>query len=210
MTEQTSPAAGQPAAAATPVVRTSVATDLALIATFAAFIAVCAVLPAIVVPGLAVPVTLQTFAVLLAGVLLGARRGALAVLLYLAVGLAGFPVFSQGVGGLAVLGRPSLGYLLAFPAAAALAGFIVHRVRTTTTARRTLVVLGATTMATVAVIYPLGIAVMGARLGMSWSEAIAAGLVFLPGDMIKNILVALVAPAALRGFPQLTGDRKPR
>lgn len=210
MTEQTSPAGGQPAAVAPPVLRTSVATDLALIATFAAFIAVCAVLPAIVVPGLAVPVTLQTFAVLLAGALLGPRRGALAVLLYLAVGLAGFPVFSQGVGGLAVLGRPSLGYLLAFPAAAALVGLVVHRVRTTAPARRALVVLGATSLATIAVVFPLGIAVMGARLGMSWTEAIAAGLVFLPGDMVKNVLVALVAPAALRAFPQLTGDRNPR
>lgn len=208
MTEELSPGNGT-VAAAPPVVRTSVATDVALVATFAAFIAVCAVLPAIPV-GLAVPVTLQTFAVLLSGAVLGARRGALAVLLYLAVGLAGFPVFSQGVGGLAVLGRPSLGYLIAFPIAAAAVGLVVHHIRPATPVREGLLVLAATTAATILIIFPLGIAVMGARLGMSWTEALAAGMVFLPGAMVKNVLVALVAPAALRAFPHLTRRRKLR
>ena len=78
--------AAHPVAPAVPVARSSAATDVALVATFAAFIAVCAILPAIPVPGSAVPITLQTFGVMLAGLVLGARRGALAALLYLAVG----------------------------------------------------------------------------------------------------------------------------
>ena len=116
-----------PAAPAIPVARSSAATDVALVATFAAFIAVCAILPAIPVPGSAVPITLQTFGVMLAGLVLGARRGALAALLYLAVGAAGLPVFSGGAGGIGVFAGLSAGYLLAFPLAAALAGYLATR-----------------------------------------------------------------------------------
>jgi biotin transport system substrate-specific component len=96
------------------------ATDLALIAGFAALIAVCAILPAIPTTT-AVPITLQTFAVLLAGAVLGARRGCLAVLLYIAAGVAGLPIFSGGASGLAVLQGPSVGYIVGFPLAAACA-----------------------------------------------------------------------------------------
>ena len=75
-----------------------VATDVALVAIFAAFVAVCAIVPAIPT-GTGVPITLQTFGVVVAGLVLGARRGSLAVLLYLAVGLAGVPVFAGWHGG---------------------------------------------------------------------------------------------------------------
>ncbi len=97
-----------PGAAPAPVTRTSAATDVALVATFAAFVAVCAVLPAIPTGG-AVPITLQTFAVVLTGLVLGPRRGALALALYVLVGLAGLPIFSGAVGGLGVLAGPSAG-----------------------------------------------------------------------------------------------------
>jgi hypothetical protein len=114
--ERSVPAVTADAAVPVPVTRTSVATDVALVATFAAFVAVCAVLPAIPTGG-AVPITLQTFGVVLTGLVLGPRRGTLALLLYVAVGLAGLPVFSGGAGGLGVLGGASAGYLLAIPAA---------------------------------------------------------------------------------------------
>ncbi len=188
--------------------RTSVATDVALVATFAAFIAVCALLPAIPVAGMAVPITLQTFGVMLAGTVLGARRGALAVLLYLAVGLAGLPVFAQGAGGLAVVGKPSFGYLLAFPIAAAIAGALVTRARRVRTTRLPLAVFAAATAGSLLATHPLGIAVMGWRLGMSPTEAITAGATFLPGDVVKNVLVAVVATAVFRAFPDMLRGRR--
>jgi biotin transport system substrate-specific component len=201
------PAAAGPAAVDAARLPRSAVTDLALIATLAAFIAVCAVLPSITVPGMVVPITLQTFGVMLAGVLLGARRGALAVVLYLAVGLAGLPVFAQGTGGLAVLGKPSLGYLLAFPLAAALAGFLVTRARRVPARWLPLAVFGAATAGSLVFTHPIGIAVMGARLGMSASEAIAAGATFLPGDVVKNVLVAIVAAAVFRAYPDMLERR---
>ncbi|MCL3861953.1 biotin transporter BioY [Actinotalea sp. K2] len=190
-----------------PVLRSSAATDVALIATFAAFVAVCALLPSIAVPNLAVPITLQTFGVMLAGVVLGPRRGSLAVLLYLAVGLAGLPVFAQGTGGLAVLGKPSLGYLLAFPLAAGLAGLLVGRARSLPTRWLPVAIFGACAAGSLLLTHPIGISVMGARLGMGVQEAIAAGATFLPGDVLKNVLVAVVATAVFRAFPDLLQRR---
>jgi biotin transport system substrate-specific component len=66
---------------------------------------------------------------------------------------------------------------------------------------------GAATAATLLTVHPLGIAVMGWRLGMSASEAVATGAVFLPGDLIKNVLAAVVAAAAVRAFPDLLRGR---
>ena len=105
-----------------PDTKTTTATDLALIAVFAALIAAFSLTPAIPI-GIGVPITLQTLAVVLAGLVLGPWRGSLATLLYLAVGFAGLPVFAGGAAGLAVLAKPSVGYLLAFPIGAAIAGF---------------------------------------------------------------------------------------
>jgi biotin transport system substrate-specific component len=194
---------------ALPVARTSAATDVALVATFAAFVAVCAILPAIPVAGLAVPITLQTFGVMLTGIVLGARRGALALLLYVVVGLAGLPVFSGGTGGLAVVAKASFGYVLGFVLAAALVGFLVSRFAAgLRPARRYWAIFACATVTSLVAIHPIGIAVMGWRLGMSPSEAIVAGATFLPGDVIKNLLAALVATALFRAFPDLLRSRR--
>ena len=103
--------------------KSSTATDLALVAVFAALIAAFSLTPAIPI-GIGVPITLQTLAVVLAGLVLGPWRGFLATVLYLAVGFAGLPVFAGGAAGIAVLSKPSIGYLLAFPVGAAVAGLL--------------------------------------------------------------------------------------
>lgn len=78
-----------------------------------------------------VPYTLQTMVVLLAGAFLGARNGALSQLLYLLAGALGAPVFAGGAFGFARILGPSGGYLLAFPVAAAIVGFLLRDRRTT-------------------------------------------------------------------------------
>lgn len=200
-------ASDRPSTTVLPVARSSAATDVALVATFAAFLAVCAILPGIPT-GTAVPITLQTFAVVLSGLVLGARRGALAVLLYLAVGFAGLPVFSGGTGGLGVLAKASAGYLLAFPFAAALAGLLASRVTHLRPGVRYWGLFASAMTASLVVTHPLGITVMAWRLDLSAGEAIAAGAVFLPGDVAKNLLAALVAAAVLRAFPDLLRSRR--
>jgi len=192
----------QPSSATAPVAAT---TNLALVASFAALVAVCSVV-AVPLPGLSTPLTLQTFAVLLAGMVLGARRGALAVLLYLAVGLAGLPVFAQGFGGLAVLGRASAGFLAAFPFAAFLVGLLVERLR----ARGRAAALGALALAGLAgslLVYALGVPVMALRTGLSLGQAAVASLAFVPLDLVKLALAVVVAAAVHRAFPDLLPRR---
>ncbi|WP_449279367.1 biotin transporter BioY [Leucobacter sp. GX0328] len=182
------------------------ATDLALIATFAALIAVCALLPAISVGGL-VPITLQTFAVMLAGAVLGAKRGFLAVLLYLAAGAIGLPVFSGGSAGIAPFVGPSAGYLVAFPLAAALCGFIVERLprkKLATSIPLTFAAGFASSLVFIHTLGPLGMSVFG---GLALREAFLFDLTFYPGDIVKNILMALVATAVHRAFPALLPTR---
>lgn len=199
-------AAETPAAPAVAAKR-NVATDIALIATFAALIAVCALLPAISVGG-AVPITLQTFAVILAGTVLGARRGFLAVLLYLAVGAAGLPVFSGGSAGLAPFVGPSVGYLVAFPFAALLAGFIVERLPRRRIATSIPLIFVAGIVSSFVFVHPLGILGMAWRADLTLSQAFLADLAFWPGDVVKNLLMAVVATAVHRAFPQLLPVRR--
>ena len=195
-----------PAPAAARPRRTNVATDLALIATFAALIAVCALLPAIAVGGL-VPITLQTFGVMLAGAVLGARRGFLAVLLYLAVGAIGLPVFSGGSAGLAPFAGPTVGYLVAFPLAALSTGFIVERLPRRKIATSIPFIFLAGFASSLVFIHPLGILGLAWRADMSIGDAFLFDLTFIPGDIIKNLLMALVATAVHRAFPSLLPQR---
>ena len=183
----------------------NVATDLALIGTFAALTAVCSLLAVPVGPSGA-PITLQTFAVLLAGAVLGARRGALAVLLYLAVGFAGLPVFAQGVGGPATFAKVTIGYLLAFPVAAWLVGLIVERLGRRGWARRAGLIAAAGVLGAL-VVYAIGVPVLAARIGVGLAEGIAINTAFLPFDAVKVVLVAIVAASVHRAFPDLLDRR---
>ena len=180
-------------------------TDVALIAAFAALIAVCALLPALKV-GTPVPITLQTFAVLLSGAVLGMRRGFLAVLLYVVAGAAGLPIFSGGAAGLAVLTGPSAGYLIGFPLAAGLCGFIVERLP-----RRSLAsvpaIFAAGLFSSAVFIHTLGMAGLVLRADMTWAQAFDVDKIFWPGDILKNVAMAFVATAVHRAFPDLLGGR---
>ncbi|GIG40993.1 biotin transporter BioY [Cellulomonas phragmiteti] len=189
-----------------PARRTS--TDVALVATFAAFVAACALVPAIPT-GSGVPITLQTFGVVVAGLVLGARRGFLAVTLYLVVGLAGVPVFAEMTGGLGVLGKPSVGYLLAFPLAAAVAGWLGGlALRVPRAAWRYPLLVAAGLGSSFLVTHPAGILGLVARLGVSPAEALAIDVVYWPGDVVKNLLAAGVTLAVLRAFPDLRRGRR--
>jgi biotin transport system substrate-specific component len=105
------------------------ARQVALVVGASLFVALCAHI-AIPLPGTPVPLTVQNFAVLLVGLLLGSRRGFAALTLYLAEGAMGMPVFSPiGAGGIAQLLGPTGGFLLAYPLVAWVAGFIMEHGR---------------------------------------------------------------------------------
>ncbi len=140
-----------------------------------------------------VPITGQTFAVLLVGAALGSRRGAAALTLYLAEGAFGLPFFSGGASGLSHLTGATAGYLIGFVMAAYVIGLLAER-GLERSVRTSLIPFLAGTV----VIYIFGVAWLAVVLG-SLSKAVAAGLLpFLVGDAVKLAAAALALPAAWR------------
>jgi biotin transport system substrate-specific component len=184
------------------------ATDVALVSTFSALIAASTLWPGWeLVSG--VPITLQTFAVLLSGAVLGARRGALAVLLYLAVGAAGAPVFAERKAGIGVLFGATGGYLVSFVLAAFVAGWLVERVRERGMTLTTTTIVGACAVASFVVVYPIGASWLKLRLGLSAADTLKFGVLpFLFGDILKCFAAAVVAAGVHRAFPALLPKRK--
>lgn len=186
------------------------ATDLALVAVFAALVAAFSLIPAIMLPAVPVPITFQTLAVCLAGLVLGPWRGGAAVVLWLLVGFAGAPVFSKGASTLAVMGGPTAGYLIGFLVGAVLLGVVARVVvrRLRGVAQTTVLGLAAF-LASVLVFYPLG--ALGLMVNVhvpSFVKAYQVNLAFLPLDAVKAALAAVVATAVYRAFPRvLTGER---
>lgn len=183
------------------------ATDLGLIAVFAALIAASALVAAIPVGGLGVPITLQTLAVLLTGLALGPGRAFAAVGLYLLLGFAGLPIFSGGRGGLGVLAGPSAGYIFGFLLAATAAGALAVVVLRRTAGRsgkvRALLLFCAAMVSSIVFVHGLGIAGMMLNAKLGFSAAFLADLPYYPGDVLKNILAVTVALALHKAFPDL-------
>ncbi|MFQ5785312.1 MAG: biotin transporter BioY [Alphaproteobacteria bacterium] len=139
-----------------------------------------------------VPITMQTFAVLVIGMAYGWRLGAATVLLYLAEGAVGLPVFAGGAGGLAVLIGKTGGYLIGFALAATLVGWLAEHGWDRTIATTALAMLAGNVA-----IYLPGLLVLGALIG--YAKAVEFGLLpFLLGDALKLLLAAAVLPFAWR------------
>jgi biotin transport system substrate-specific component len=175
--------------------RVGVRPDVVRVVLGSAAIALCA---QISIPLQPVPITGQTLGVLLAGAVLGSRLGALSVLLYLAEGLAGLPVFSSGtsawsptsVPGVPVILGPTLGYLLGFVPAAYVVGWLAERGwdRHVLTAALAMVIGNL-------VVYACGLA--GLARFVPLDKLLAFGLIpFLPGDALKIALAAAALPGA--------------
>lgn len=171
--------------------------DLAYIALFAAIIAVLGTLPAVNIGP--VPITAQTLGVMLAGGVLGARRGFLAVLLFLVLVAIGLPLLSSGAGGLAVFAGATAGYLYSWPIAAFVIGWLTERVWS-----RYNVVWGVliNVLGGMVVIYLVGVPVLAAVANLSLWQAIVSGAwPFLPGDVAKAVIAAGIADQVRRSYP---------
>ncbi|QWK11391.1 MAG: biotin transporter BioY [Thermoflexus hugenholtzii] len=141
-----------------------------------------------------VPITGQTFAVLLVGAALGSRRGALSMAVYLLEGALGLPVFAGGAAGLARLRGPTGGYLIGFIAAAFVTGWLAERGWDRRPATTALAMLTGN-----AVIYLFGLPWLAWFVGgfLGPKGALALGLLpFVPGDLLKLLLATLAFPSA--------------
>ncbi|HBX81991.1 MAG: biotin transporter BioY [Propionibacteriaceae bacterium] len=178
------------------------ALDLALVAVFAALLAALSLTPAIPVGALGVPITLQALGVMIIGLVLGPWRGAAAVLLYLAVGFAGLPVFANGGAGIGMFGKPSIGYLLSFPLAAFVIGYL-SRLFVRTNRRPEGVWLFVAALAGVVVNHLFGIIGMSLVAHIDLIKAAGIDVVYLPGDVAKAVVAAAVAVVVHKAFPLL-------
>ncbi len=171
--------------------------NLTHIALFAALIAVLGLVPKIDLAA-GVPITAQSMGIMLCGTVLGAKRGALAVLLFLALVAIGLPLLSGGRGGLGVFAGPSVGYLIGFPIAAFVAGLIVERWQASIGVSA---FVGAV-VGGIVVLYAFGIPGMALVMQKSLPEATTLATAFLPGDLIKSVLAALITQGIARMRPE--------
>ena len=156
--------------------------DVALVAVGSLFIGLAAQV-SIHLPGNPVPITGQTFAVLLVAAGSGLWRGVASTLVYAALGLVGVPWFADGSAGFV---SATFGYILGFVAAAALVGWLAQR-GWTRVPWRTAAAMAIGDLA----IYAIGVPWLKAVLGLSWGTAISLGLTpFLVGDLLKAALAA--------------------
>ncbi|MFD2080056.1 biotin transport system substrate-specific component [Actinopolymorpha cephalotaxi] len=178
--------------------------DLALIALFAALIAVLGLPGSIALFGSAVPITAQSLGPMLAGSILGARRGLLATLTFCALVLAGLPLLAGGRGGLGVLAGASAGYFVGFPLGAWVTGWLTERLLPRYRAYSIPAGLVANVVGGIVVVYAIGVPVQAWRSGTTGLVAtLVAAAVFLPGDLIKAVLATLVARGVHAGYPTL-------
>jgi biotin transport system substrate-specific component len=182
--------------------RGEIGRELARTAVFAALIIVLGTVT-VPLPG-GVPITAQTLGVMLAGAVLGARRGALAVLLVLVLAAVGLPVLAGGRGGIGVFVGPTAGYLLGWVVGVLVIGLIVHRRRIT--ALR--VALG-TVVGGILVVYLFGIPVQASVLGIDLGATALSSLAFLPGDLLKAGAATALTLALHRAYPPAFGIRAP-
>lgn len=156
-------------------------------ALFAALTAVGAFIK-IPLPLSPVPITLQVFFVLLAGLVLGARWGGTSMVVYVMLGVIGLPVFSGGSSGPGILLGPTGGYIIGFVAGAFVTGLVYNKANDSKTATIGAMISG------LAVIYLLGVMQLSFVANMTLQQAVAVGILpFLIGDAIKIVAALIVA-----------------
>jgi biotin transport system substrate-specific component len=181
-----------------------IAADAVRIATANVLLALCAhiVIP---LPFTAVPITGQTFGVLLIAVMLGARRSAIAMVLYLLEGFVGLSVFQPlGLPGPARFLGPTAGYLISYPLAAFVTGWLVERAASVRLPRAVRsqpagAALAGALLCGEAIIFLGGCAWLAFGMRLGWPAALQAGAIpFIPGEIIKMaLIVALMGGFAL-------------
>lgn len=175
--------------------------DLARVAVFVGIVAGLGLPGGFMVFG-GVPITAQTLGVMLAGAILGPRRGALSMTVLLVLVAAGLPLLAGGRGGAAVFLSPTGGYAVGWIAGAFVTGAIVHAGGRKPVWWRTLlgVLAGG-----IAVIYAFGVPVQSAVTHLPFGETALASLVFLPGDLTKAVITMLVVGTLVRAYPRAFG-----
>ena len=175
--------------------------DVILVVAYAGFIGLSAQF-VIHLPFTPVPITGQTFAVLLGASMLGPIRSVLGAGFYLVLGLAGLPWFAGGTGGFSIVSAPSFGYLVGFVVAAMIVGAMAQRGFDKGVAGTAAeMVIGNL------VIYAFGLIWLSHALGVSFAKAVSLGATpFLVGDLLKLVLAAVLLPSMWKLSDRFNGS----
>lgn len=177
--------------------------DIVHIALFAAFMAVLGAFPPLMLPIIAIPITAQSMGPMLAGGILGAKRGALSMLLFAALVAIGLPLLSGGRGGLAPFVGPWSGFIYGWIAAAFVTGLLTERFwqRISFVSAFAISVVGG-----IGVVYAIGVPWFAVMSGLNVVDAfVASAIAFIPGDLVKAGIAAAVIAAVKRSYPLISG-----
>lgn len=174
--------------------------DLTQAAVFAALIAALGLPGTITIGASGVPITLQTLGVMLAGAILGPRKGALAIIIFSVLAIAGLPILAGGRTGLTSLAAPTAGYFVAWLPAVLVIGALTALMMPR---YRIIPGIAINLLGGVALIYLFGSVGLLLRTDMTLWAAISANGPFVIGDVAKAVIAALVASQVHRGRPGL-------
>ncbi len=171
--------------------------NLVLICIFAGLTAVLGLIPAIQLP-VGAPITAQNLGLMLAGGILGAKRGFLAQGLFLILIAIGLPVLSGGRGGLGIFTGPTVGFLLAWPIAAAFTGYAIEKMWANLNFIKALIPC---ILFGVLIVYVIGIPVLSIMLGAPLDKVIVGSAAFIPGDILKAVIAAFIIISVKKSYP---------
>lgn len=175
--------------------------DLALVAMFAALLAVLGMPGGLSLFG-PVPITLQSLGWMLTACVLGPWRAGLTIAVFNALVLAGLPIAAGGAGGFGVFAGPSGGYLIGAMIGMPVTGWLVQRWGQ----RNIAAVVTACVLGCIVVIYAVGVPWTAWRLGSGLLGVAQAAVQFLPGDLAKAVLAALITGTVVRAYPPIEAD----
>ncbi len=177
--------------------------DLTLVALFAGLVAALGLTPPITLAFVPVPITLQTFGVMLAGLVIGPKRAALACMLVIVLVAAGIAQLPGGRTGIGLFSGPTVGYLLGWVPAAFVTGFVAQRLDRPEAPQwqRIAGCAAAAIAGGVVVEYACGIPALGFVTSMGLVKAATVSMAFVPGDIAKAIVAAVVTVAVQRAHP---------
>lgn len=168
------------------------------IALFAAITAALGIFPPINIAALGVPITAQSLAVMLAGGILGAKRGALSMVLFLVLVAVGLPLLSGGRGGFGIFAGPSGGFLLSWIVGAYVAGHIVEKAWNKLNVVYAFV---AAAIGGIVVVYAIGIPWVAVAAEISFNKAFVGSMAYVPGDLIKAVIATAVILVVKKSYP---------
>lgn len=172
--------------------------DMMYIALFAAIVGVLGFFPPIPLPFSPVPITAQTLGVMLAGGMLGARRGALSLLLFIALVAIGTPLLTGGRGGLGALIGPGGGYIMSWPLAAGTIGYLVEKSWQTLKLWKIFLF---NFIGGIVLVYACGVTYLSFIGNLPWIPTALSALAFLPGDLAKTFLAGYITLKISKVYP---------